>query len=236
MVSLGTQPANRKSGFGHSSPTGARAQDLSRQPARPDLWGARVSNDPGLPDLGWTPPPVRISPKTRVYRGSRSWIRWDAVRRQPSTGSVRLRASCSIHAPYGCGWIPAMVTRRVSRSITKKTRYRLRPASVSTATVNRSQAARPSQCACKNAFHGVRLARSGGPAESPEPPSPSILPSPWGPPPLAGKCCTASGFLDSGLTVFASTPPRPARGGRVAPGPGFGSRTSPASSARCTSA
>ena len=48
--------------------------------------------------------------------------------------------------------------------------------------------------------------------------------------------CTASGFLDSGLTVFASTPPRPARGGRVAPGPGFGSRTSPASTARCTAA
>ena len=48
--------------------------------------------------------------------------------------------------------------------------------------------------------------------------------------------CTASGFLDSGLTVFASTPPRPARGGRVAPGPGFGSRPSPASTARCTSA
>ena len=54
-----------------------------------------------------------------------------------------------------------MVTRRVSSSITKKTRYRLRPASVSTSTVNRSQAARPSQCACKNAFHGVRWARSG---------------------------------------------------------------------------
>ena len=51
-----------------------------------------------------------------------------------------------------------------------------------------------------------------------------------------GSWCTASGFLDSGLTVFASTPPRPARGGRVAPGPGFGSRTSPASTARCTSA
>ena len=27
--------------------------------------------------------------------------------------------------------------------------------------MNRSQAARPSQCACKNAFHGVRRARSG---------------------------------------------------------------------------
>ena len=48
--------------------------------------------------------------------------------------------------------------------------------------------------------------------------------------------CTASGFLDSGLTVFASTRPRPARRGRVAPARGFGSRTSPASSARCTSA
>ncbi len=53
---------------------------------------------------------------------------------------------------------------------------------------------------------------------------------------LFDKLCTAPGFLDSGLTVFASTPPRPARGGRVAPGPGFGSRTSPASTARCTSA
>ncbi len=54
--------------------------------------------------------------------------------------------------------------------------------------------------------------------------------------PQVGRFCTAPGFLDSGLTVFASTPPRPARGGRVAPGPGFGSRTSPASTARCTSA
>ena len=56
------------------------------------------------------------------------------------------------------------------------------------------------------------------------------------PAPSAPWPCTASGFLDSGLTVFASTPPRPARGGRVAPGPGFGSRPSPASTARCTSA
>ena len=53
---------------------------------------------------------------------------------------------------------------------------------------------------------------------------------------IIDQICTAPGFLDSGLTVFASTPPRPARGGRVAPGPGFGSRTSPASTARCTSA
>ena len=46
----------------------------------------------------------------------------------------------------------------------------------------------------------------------------------------------APGFLDSGLTVFASTLPRPARRGRVVPERGFGSRTSPASSARCMSA
>ena len=47
--------------------------------------------------------------------------------------------------------------------------------------------------------------------------------------------CTAPGFLDSGLTVFASTRPRPARRGRVAPGRGFDSRISPASTARCMS-
>ena len=46
----------------------------------------------------------------------------------------------------------------------------------------------------------------------------------------------ATQFLDSGLTVFASTLPRPARRGRVVPERGFGSRTSPASSARCMSA
>ena len=50
------------------------------------------------------------------------------------------------------------------------------------------------------------------------------------------RSCIAPGFLDSGLTVFASTLPRPARRGRVVPERGFGSRTSPASSARCTSA
>ena len=46
-------------------------------------------------------------------------------------------------------------------NIPKKTRYRLSPASVSTSTVNRSQAAKPSQCACRNVFQGVRRLRSG---------------------------------------------------------------------------
>ena len=56
---------------------------------------------------------------------------------------------------------------------------------------------------------------------------------------LVGRClghCTAPGFLDSGLTVFASTLPRPARRGRVAPGRGFDSGISPASTVRCMSA
>ena len=45
--------------------------------------------------------------------------------------------------------------------ITKKTRYRRSPANVSTSTVNRSHAARPSQCACRNVFQGRRQLRSG---------------------------------------------------------------------------
>ena len=53
---------------------------------------------------------------------------------------------------------------------------------------------------------------------------------------VVAAACTAPGFLDSGLTVFASTLPRPARGGRVAPGRGFDSRISPASTVRCMSA
>ena len=54
-----------------------------------------------------------------------------------------------------------MVTRRDCSAITKKTRYRLSPASGSTSTVNRSQAVRPSQCACRNVFQGMRRLRSG---------------------------------------------------------------------------
>ena len=46
--------------------------------------------------------------------------------------------------------------------------------------------------------------------------------------------CSAPGFLDSGLTVFASTRPRPARRGHVAPERDFDSGISPASTARCT--
>ena len=53
---------------------------------------------------------------------------------------------------------------------------------------------------------------------------------------LPAAYCTAPGFLDSGLKVFASTRPRPARRGRVAPARGFGKRISRASIVRCMSA
>ena len=53
---------------------------------------------------------------------------------------------------------------------------------------------------------------------------------------VAAVACTAPGFLDSGLTVFASTRPRPARRGRVASARGFGKRISRASIVRCMSA
>ncbi len=48
--------------------------------------------------------------------------------------------------------------------------------------------------------------------------------------------CIAPGFLDSDLNVIISTQPRPGRRSRVALEPGCDSRTSPASTARCTSA
>ena len=51
---------------------------------------------------------------------------------------------------------------------------------------------------------------------------------------MSVQTCSAPGFLDSGLTVFASTLPRPARRGHVAPERDFDSGISPASTARCT--
>ena len=53
-----------------------------------------------------------------------------------------------------------MVTRRDCSAITKKTRYRWSPASVSTSTVNRSQAVRPSR-RLQERLPGRRRLRSG---------------------------------------------------------------------------
>ena len=53
---------------------------------------------------------------------------------------------------------------------------------------------------------------------------------------VAQGLCIAPGFLDSDLKVIISTQLRPGRRSRVALEPGCDSRTSPASTARCTSA
>ena len=51
---------------------------------------------------------------------------------------------------------------------------------------------------------------------------------------IVDELCSAPGFLDSGLKVITSTRPRPARRNRVALGLDSDSRTSPASTVRCT--
>ena len=92
------------------------------EPARPDLWGARVSNDPGLPDPGMgscAGPPTRrtvpASPASRD-RGFRSASRSSAGRtgrcRSRRRGRARHARSCRaarwggstgrIRAPYMC--------------------------------------------------------------------------------------------------------------------------------------
>ena len=63
----------------------------------------------------------------------------------------------------------------------------------------------------------------------------SIATSAWPRTGGATTDCSAPGFLDSSLKVITSTLPRPARRNRVALGLDSDSRTSPASTARCTS-
>ena len=74
MVSLGTQPANRKSGFGHSSPTGARAQDLSRHPHARFEWGSYLqpccfSARPRVGSTTSTCPPFLVAHQERTTSG-----------------------------------------------------------------------------------------------------------------------------------------------------------------------
>ena len=54
------------------------------EPARPDLWGARVSNDPGLPDHG-APARIRYYPTTLSLR--RASIR--SLSTKPTDGTFR---------------------------------------------------------------------------------------------------------------------------------------------------
>ncbi len=75
--------------------------------------------------------------------------------------SVNCRAFWTSHAPFGYGAMPAISTRRVDNSITKKTACLSRPKGVQTSTVKKSQAASESQCWRMNSFQVVFLDRSG---------------------------------------------------------------------------
>ena len=114
-----------------------------------------------------------------------------------------------------------MVTRRDCSAITKKTRYRWSPASVSPSTVNRSQAVRPSPCACRTVFQGRRPAPLGSRVD------PVVVQDPLhrGPSDLvaevrerpADPCVPPLGILDRHRTTRAATSrrgigrPRPRR-------------------------
>ena len=67
------------------------------------------------------PPRRNMDRNSFVYRGSRSRIRYLFPCKKPSPASSRFRATCSIHRPSGQRDMPAISTRRVARSITKRT-------------------------------------------------------------------------------------------------------------------
>ena len=54
------------------------------EPARPDLWGARVSNDPGLPDRVMKPRAIDRS-EEKLLRGIREMMDTQAARRRAET-------------------------------------------------------------------------------------------------------------------------------------------------------
>src|ERR1019366_4352363 len=55
----------------------------------------------------FTPPVSNTAAQPSVNTGSRSWTRWLALRRNPSTGSSRFRATCFIQSPSGAMRTPA---------------------------------------------------------------------------------------------------------------------------------
>ena len=65
------------------------------EPARPDLWGARVSNDPGLPD----PREPRGSGCRRVTSGA---LRWSRPGNPPGRSATRSRACAGGRRPGRC--------------------------------------------------------------------------------------------------------------------------------------
>jgi hypothetical protein len=67
-------------------------------------------------------------------------MRWRASIRNPASQSVRFRAIWLIHLRLGRGRIPAISTLRVLRSMTRRTKYRIKPERVMTSPLKKSVA------------------------------------------------------------------------------------------------
>ena len=93
------------------------------EPARPDLWGARVSNDPGLPDpsTGWPKPPfwLRVTHQPSVFYiraslcpSSTMWRTWSRA-----VSSMPCRRCTDAHARAGTSTAAGGHARRPSAGL-----------------------------------------------------------------------------------------------------------------------
>jgi len=117
-------------------------------------------------DLGgslthWTPTLVRMLWNSVVNNGSRSWIKKRLPLRIPSTASVARRPTWLIHRQFAREAMPAISTRRVSKSMKNRTRKRVSPLRVQTSIVKKSAATIRSQWRLRNSFQVVCRFRSG---------------------------------------------------------------------------
>ena len=159
------------------------------------------------------PPPDRGRPRARLGRnphGARQ-LRRKPDPEQPPTIQAVIRL-VTIDAECAC-----QVSLAKGEGRSDKRRWRVCPAQGEHHSGRRSATARRARVEC--------FSSSCWPAKPPRP-------AQYG---HSGSNCRAPGFLDSGLKVITSTLPRPARRNRGALGLDSDSRTSPASTARCTS-
>lgn len=70
-----------------------------------------------------------------------------------------LRAVCCIQRPSGSGAMPAIITRRLCRLMTKKTRYLTRPRQLRVSTVKKSAAVMEPRWVLRNVSHDLPFRR-----------------------------------------------------------------------------
>jgi hypothetical protein len=84
-----------------------------------------------------------------------------AMGAQQAVRTVRVRLTCRMNRPLGCGVDPTLWTRRDARSITNTAWYVTNPRHVQTSVVKKSAAATAFQCARRNVCHDVGRAGTG---------------------------------------------------------------------------